>query len=285
MSTAYHPQTDGQTERFNRVLEEALRSYISPTQDDWDKHLPMIEFTLNNSVSAATGVTPFSLNGLESPRTFAELDLNLRAPKADRTMRALHERIELAKQCMRGAQERNKAYADKGRREVKFQEGDLVLLSTVNLRRGMNGRDKLLPRYVGPFPVAELVNDVAYRLTLPDDYKIHPVFHVSLLKPWRSDGQYQPPAATPAPAFWNRGVAFYTVQCILDHRDREIPAAMPGKRAKAGKPPKPVTEYLVKWEGYGHESNSWEPASIGRDLLVREEINKYLAQASKVTGP
>jgi Chromo (CHRromatin Organisation MOdifier) domain len=277
MSTAYHPQSDGQTERFNRILEEALRSYVSPTQDDWDEHLDMIEFTLNNSVSSVTGQTPFALNGLSMPRTFIDLAIPLAAPKAQRTVEALRERIKRAKECMRVAQERSKAYADRSRRELTFQVGDYVLLSTVNLRRGMEGCDKLLPRYEGPFRVEALVGTVAYKLELPADYKVHPVFHVSLLKSWKGKVDEAEEAA-PAPAYFNRGEPFYTLERIVDHRDRPIPAAAPGKRSKAGKTPRPVREYLVKWLGYGHESNSWEPASIARKPEIREEVNKYFAE-------
>ena len=82
MSTAFHPQTDGQTERMNRLLEETLRHYIGPSHDDWDSHLSLIEFAINNSRQESIGTTPFMLNGGRQPRTPADLHLPSNVPRA-----------------------------------------------------------------------------------------------------------------------------------------------------------------------------------------------------------
>jgi hypothetical protein len=103
MSSAYHAQTDGQTERMNRLLEETIRHYVSPTQDDWDRHLPFVEFAINNSVNESIGTTPFRLNNVFEPRVPAEVGFSekSRCPSAANYAQEMHERITRAKQCIR----------------------------------------------------------------------------------------------------------------------------------------------------------------------------------------
>ena len=272
-STAFHPQTDGQTERMNRVLEEALRSYIGPKQDDWDEHLPLIEFAVNSSKQASTGYTPFALNGLTDPRVPANLFLAPNVPKAERTLEALHARLAHARQQLQAAQQRDSAYANNKRRDVTFAIGDKVLLSTKNIRQHMKGPDKLQMRYIGPFRIAEKIGSVSYKLELPLGMKMHPVFHVSLLKQWNEAGGHQPPAPT---QFTLDGEPYYTVEKVLDHKDHPIhPRSQKLQRM-----------YLIKWEGYAHTDNSWEPDVVLReDSLVEQMIEEYLESLAKPKRP
>jgi hypothetical protein len=145
-----------------------------------------------------------------------------------------------AKKFMEQAQQRQKAYANARRREEKFEVGDKVLLSTRNVRLKAMGTPKLMPLWIGPFNVQAKVGTVAYRLELPHSLKIHPVFHVSILKPYREDGRVQPP---PPPLEVDDEGEIFEVEEVLKDRQRK------GKRK----------EYLVRWAGYGPEHNTWEP--------------------------
>ena len=146
------------------------------------------------------------------------------------------------KGTLQAAQQRQKAYADLSRREVHYEVGQQVLLSTRNLTLKMIGSAKLMPKYVGPFTVIQKINPVAYKLKLPPCMKIHNVFHVSLLKEYREDGSVKPP---PPPSLID-DVLEYEVERVLCHRTRKI-----GRSVK--------TEFLIKWLGYGAEHNTWEP--------------------------
>ena len=261
MSTAFHPQTDGQTERMNRVLEETLRHYISPIQDDWDEHLTLIEFAINNSKQRSTGVTPFHLNGAKQPRVPVDLHLKSKVPAADQYQKVMRERLICAKKCLMAAQERQKKDADHNRRPVRFEVGQKVLLSTRNIELKTPGSKKLMPRYIGPYSVVANVGATAVKLELPPSSRIHPVFHVSLVKPYKDNGTRQPP--TPLII---EGEPYYMVEAIVDHQDISV-------RGRGGKTRR---EFLVKWEGYYSRHNTWEPeASLRHSLPLAEAIEEY----------
>lgn len=243
MSTAYHPQTDGQTERVNRVLEDMLRHFVAPSQDDWDEHLACAEFAINNATHVSTGYSPFELNYGRSPRLPLSLEKESNVPAVNEFIRTNQRRITEARASHRIATQRQKQFADLGRRDVQFNPDDWVLLSSKNLHFKV-GTPKLLPRWVGPFQVVRAVGKQAYELNLPARWRIHDTFHVSQLEPYRTDGSVQPPP----PAELLDGEVEYEVQSIRDHR-----AVKSGKRTSF--------EYLVAWRGCGPESDSWEPES------------------------
>ena len=168
MSTAYHPQSDvnGQTERANRTLEEMLRQYVSPLHDDWDEHLDMAEFAINDAWQESVQETPFMLNYGQHPCNFLSLQTHSHVPAAAEFTENMHCGTERAKELLQRAQERQKAYADKGRREVTYEAGDKLLLDTKNVRNRSPGVPKLMPRRVGPYRVLERVGHVAYRLNI-----------------------------------------------------------------------------------------------------------------------
>ena len=168
MSSAYHPQTDGQTERMNRTLEDVLRHYIGPFQSNWEELLPMAEFSINNSLSEVTGATPFLLNYGQHPDTPLTVVLRRRHLEVNRFIGQWTERIQQAKACILAAQSRQKLWADQKRRDDRFVVDDRVLLSVKHFRLPKGRSAKLSPRYVGPFRVSKVVSDTAYALELPE---------------------------------------------------------------------------------------------------------------------
>ena len=192
LSTAYHPQTDGQTERVNHVLVDMLRHYVSPQQDDWDEKLDMAEFAINIAHHESIGTSPFMLNYGYEPHLPVSLMSTNAVPAARDYIRSMSRQIMQARACRRGATARQKRYYDKGRVHVEFQPNDCVLLNSKNLKFKV-GMPKLLPRYVGPFQINKRVGEVAYELNIPQRWRIHDVFHVSVLEPYYKDGNYQPP--------------------------------------------------------------------------------------------
>jgi hypothetical protein len=236
-STAFHPQTDGQTERQNRTLEEMLRHYVAPNHTDWDQHLPLIEFAVNNAMQLATKETPFFLYTGMHPLTPLTGLRDVEHPEARAITTDWQTRVHNVTARLQAAQNRMKTLHDQGRREVTFAVGQEVLLNSKNINIQHSGSRKLLPRYIGPFKVTKQIGPVAYRLQLPPNMKCHNVFHVSLLHAYRRSGRYQPP---PPPLIID-GEYEYEVAKILKHR---------GTRRK---------QYLVAWKNYTAEHNTWEP--------------------------
>jgi hypothetical protein len=263
LSTAYHPQTGGQHERVNRVLEEMLRHYVSVNHLDWPKHLALTEFAINNAKSRSTGMTPFEANQGWHPRTplgeeVHRQQLSDQVPAALAFVQNWQERLGVAKRAMQSAQDRQKALADQQRRDLTFHLGDEVMLSTKNitLQKG-TGVKKLMPQWLGPFRVERVVSPLAYRLELPPSMKMHPVFHVSLLKPYHPSGRVQPPP--PPLLLTSEDGEIFHVEAILDHRRKK-------HRGRYR------NEYLVSWKGYGPEHNLWEPEENlqGSKNLIKE---------------
>ena len=251
MSTAYHPQTDGQTERANRTLEEMLRSYVNITQSDWDEHLSVLEMAYNNSKQISTGFSPFYLNTGQEIQM--PLDLALGAARACKNPEAadriaeLHKNLQSAKDNIRKAQQRQGHYVDQHRRDIIFKVDDQVLLSTEHLKLlGDNRSIKFANRFIGPFKIKRVVGNNAYELELPPQMQIHPVLNVSRLLPYR-DGRLSHPHRAqvfnrPAPECRREdGAEVYEVERIL------------AKRGGRG----PRVEYLVEWKGYPLWEASW----------------------------
>jgi hypothetical protein len=134
MSTAYHPETDGQTERANRTLEDMLRAYVNNEQDDWDEHLVSLEIAYNNSVNPSTGCTPYHMNYAQHPNfplnSAFQASQATNNPTAAERIQAFHQQWAQATQRLQHAQQQQKKYADKHRRNVELKVGDQVLLST-----------------------------------------------------------------------------------------------------------------------------------------------------------
>ncbi|KAK8976607.1 hypothetical protein V6N11_057207 [Hibiscus sabdariffa] len=190
-STAFHPQTDGQSERVIQILEDMLRGCVIDFRGSWEDFLPLAEFAYNNSYQASIRMAPYeALYGRKcrTPICWTELyDRNILGPdliqQTEKTVRLIRDRLK-------EAFDRQKSYADRRRKDIEFAVGDQVFLKVSPwkkvLRFGRKG--KLSPRFIGPYRILERVGPVAYRLELPPQLsRIHNVFHVSMLRQYRPD--------------------------------------------------------------------------------------------------
>jgi hypothetical protein len=190
MSTTFCPQTDGQTKRVNLVIQQLLRNYVAADQQDWVDHLELTEFCYNNSEHSAIGSTPFQMVTGKSPivpMTWAAQrqplnDASEEVPMVTQFDEERRRLWEVAKANLEKAHKRYKDFTDKSRRKVKFQEGDEMWLNIKNFRLPEGLSHKFLGPYAGPFKVLEKKLFDTYKLKLPKNLKVHPTFHVSLLK-------------------------------------------------------------------------------------------------------
>ena len=184
MSTSFHPQTDGQTERTNQVIEAYLRSYISHEMDDWVDLLPMAEYAYNNTVTSATGMTPFFANYGWHPGTVNPGKAEVSNPASEAYAHWARKSIETNRQMLEAARERMVKYGNRKRTEShKYRVGDMVLLSARTLRTKRPSK-KFDHKFHGPFQIEKVVTPAAMRLTLPRKWRTHPTFHVSELEPY-----------------------------------------------------------------------------------------------------
>ncbi|KAL6312880.1 hypothetical protein AAG906_022641 [Vitis piasezkii] len=191
LSSAFHPQTDGQSERVIQILEDMLRACVMDFKGNWVEHLPLIEFAYNNSFQSSIGMAPYeALYGrpCRSPMCWMESgEASLIGPEL---VQETTDKIRVIRDRLLAAQSRQKSYADHRRRPLEFRIGDHVFLR-VTPRKGVfrfGKRGKLAPRYVGPFEILEKIGEVAYRLALPPQLSgIHDVFHVSMLRKYEPD--------------------------------------------------------------------------------------------------
>lgn len=260
LSTAFHPQSDGQTENLNQTLEQYLRCYCNYQQDDWATKLAMAEFVYNSSEHSTIAMTPFYAcygfhpkfnvavegNGPEgeaAPNRSRIPD----APRAQQRLDVLKQERERLSARWQKAIASQKKYHDRKTLDVKFKKGQQVMLRAKHLRQ-LRPNHKLADRYMGPFEVLEVIGEhqQAYRLALPSTWKNHPVFHISLLEPsYPRDGvQYT------LPAIEVEGDLEWEVESVVDHRDRVV-----------GRSKVPRREYLVKWKSYPVAENTWEPSA------------------------
>ncbi|KAF8753927.1 hypothetical protein RHS01_06729 [Rhizoctonia solani] len=262
-SLAYHPQSDGQTERVNPTVKHFLRAYSGINQKDWVKWLPMAEFAYNNAVHSSTGKSPFkALYGWEPSLTPSNVPTDV--PEADdlaTQMEAQWQEIEAALR-----QSKTRMTAGEIGEPLTFEIGEEAWLDAKNVKLKTLS-PKLTEQRLGPFKVTEKISDRAYRLELPPSMRIHNVFYVGLLSKVKRDKKR---------AFENRpppitidGEEEYEVEGITNAEERN------GKWF-----------FRVKWKGYGLEENTWEPRenlkNAGKILKkYEEEIRKKALGAAK----
>ena len=257
MSTAYHPQTDGQSERTIQTLEDMLRACVIDFGKAWDTHLQLIEFSYNNSYHTSIKAAPFeALYGRKcrSPLCWAELGDTQLAPgqATDNTLtgpeiiRETTEKIVQIRERLKASRDRQKSYADNRRKPLEFQVGDRVMLK-VSPWKGMirfGKRGKLNPRYIGPFEILARIGPVAYRLLLPKELSnVHPTFHVSNLKKCLTDETLVIP--------WDEIVVnenLHFVEEPVEIMDREV------KRTKQSR----IPIVKVRWSAKRGPEFTWE---------------------------
>jgi hypothetical protein len=281
LSTAHHPQSDGQSEREIQTLITALRSYVNTMGNDWDEYLPALELAFNSKQQASTGAAPFTL----VYGTVARLPIDCALDDArPASLPAVGERAERMKQAFdlarsqaERAQAKQKRLADRYRRLLQLKAGDQVLLATEGLQL-RSGTHKLTGRFIGPFRVVGSVNDNAVTLDLPPLLgALHSTFNISRLKQYR-DGRsafpgrpqrlHQPPAVEKD----TNGVAEYEVDSVVAQRGS-------GSRR----------ELLIRWKGYGPEHDEWQarselmrtaPVRVAEYDALQQGISPHAARAA-----
>ena len=191
LSTAYHPQTDGQSERTIQTLEDMLRACVIDFGGNWDEHLPLIEFAYNNSYHSTIKTAPSeALYGRRCRSPVCWTDMGRSPLAGPEIIEETTNKIIQIKERLKTSRDRQKSYADNRRKHLEFQVGDRVFLK-VSPWKGVirfGKRGKLNPRYIGPFKIIQRIGPVAYRLELPEKLQgIHDTFHVSNLRKCLAD--------------------------------------------------------------------------------------------------
>ncbi|KAL0553952.1 hypothetical protein IC582_007856 [Cucumis melo] len=246
-STTFHPQTDGQTERLNQILEDMLRACVLEFSGSWDSHLHLMEFAYNNSYQATIGLAPFeALYGkcCRSPVCWGEVrEQRMLGPELVQTTNAAIQKIRAR---MLTAQSRQKSYADVRRKNLKFEVGDMVFLKVAPMKGVLRfvKKGKLSPRFVGPFEILELIGPVAYRLALPPSFSaVHDVFHVSMLRRYVADPTHV--------------VDFEPLQVSENLSYEEQPVEILAREVKKLRS-REISLVKVLWQNHGVEEATWE---------------------------
>ena len=269
MSTAFHPQTDRQTECTNRTLEQILRNYVSYKQDNWDQHLTMAEFAYNNAQQTSTKLSPFYMNTGQHPKTPATLNKNSTTVAAvEDFILKMKNLLQVAQDNIAQAQATQAKYANQHRREETFEVGDTVLVSAEHINLPSQAKRptrKFQARYLGPYKVTKIISSTAYEIELPGTLRIHPVFHISKLRQYTESKEEEFPGRIPAPPLpiVVDDHEEFVVEKILDKRVRKI-----GRGTK--------TEYLIKWQNYPEYDATWEPlTNLGNAQQAVQEYEEH----------
>jgi Chromo (CHRromatin Organisation MOdifier) domain len=270
ISTAYHPQTDGQSERTNQWLEQYLRVYGNFQQNNWAMLLPLAQFVHNSWPSDVTKRTPFDLLMGFMPKLWSTKTPST-LPEVERRKEWLQLSRDRAQEANQKAQsmvmKRNKQ--QRGHKAYKpYEEGDCVWLDGKNLHTS-HPVAKLAPKHWGPFKVINVINPVSFHLEIPPQWKqkkVHPVFHASLLLPYKETEEHGANYPEPPPDLVE-GEEEYEVEDILGSRRH-------GCRKKL--------QYLLKWKGYSHAHDSWEPADQVHAPQLVDKFHQETPESAQV---
>ena len=238
MSTAYHPQTNGGTERMNQEIEAYLRAFCVNQPETWTEYLLDIEFMHNQRTAQHRNASPFYLMMGYNSRAIPTVQTQTAIPAVEERLENLQKVRLKAMAAHELARQRMAERITKG--FTPFKKGQKVWLEAKNLRF-ITDHKKLAMKRQGPFAITDVLGPLTYRLKLPDQWKIHPVFHATLLTPYHENDIHGPNYTYPAP------------EIIGDNDEWEVEAII-GHRRKHGK-----MTYQVKWKGYPTSENSWEP--------------------------
>lgn len=249
LSTPYHPRTDGQTERVNQNLEQYIRIFCNYEQNDWAEHLAHAEFTYNNSAHSATKVSPFYANYGFNPVFEPTVTPEFKSPSAQELLENIKRVQKEARSALVIAAERMKRHFDRRVQELpKIPIGSKVYISAKNIRTTRPAK-KFAAKWHGPFRVIRKIGLDNYQIELPSEWKIHNVFHSSLLRPSKPDqiaGRRQQTIVQPQilpPILAEEDPDGYLVEEVIRSRRNQ----------------KGSIEYQVKWKGY--KTPSWMPAT------------------------
>ena len=260
LSTAFHPQTDGQTERQNQTLEHYLRTFCNEEQGNWAELLPHAEFAYNRSLNATIGVSPFfALMGYQPDVEYVQGDApEGGVPIAAERVKLLQDTREKCSERWRAARATQERYYNQKHAPMSFNVGDWVMLSTKNLKQKRPSK-KLSHKFLGPFRIRDIIGQQAYRLWLPAQYKrIHDVFHVSLLEPYRrspnddASSEYQGP------------------ELVEDEEQWLVEGILAKRKAKGH------TWYKVRWKGWTSDYDQW---------VMRDDIDEGIVRKFEATAP
>ena len=222
LSMAYHPETDGQTERTNQELEQYLRMYVNHRQNNWAKWLATVEFAFNNKVHTATKSSLFQVNYGRELRMGFDIRKKRKNEKAEEFAREMKKRHEKARAALVKSQEEMKRQADRNRKEAEeYRVGDKVLISTKDFSMELMKRamKKLTEKFIGPYVVRKIVSENAVELELPAALRVHPVVNVRRLV--KHQEQVEGQKKIPPPPIEVDSEKEYEVEEILDRQERQ----------------------------------------------------------------
>ena len=240
MTTAFHPQADGSTERYNQEIEAYISIYCANNPRTWSMKTAIMEFTHNDRRHADRKKTPFELIMGLSPIAIPMTFFHSKYPEAEERIRNLQKDREEAIAAHELARQRMITRTRNGFKP--FKKGQMVWLDSRNLKTGYTSK-KIAPKREGPFQIKEVLGPLTYRLELPMRWKIHNVFHATLLMPYTENEEHGPNFNRPPPDLID-GEEEYEVETIINH-----------KRHGRG------YLYLTKWAGYPDSENSWQTAT------------------------
>jgi hypothetical protein len=272
ISTAYHPQTDGQTERTNQTLESIIRHYVHWNESTWHNHLAIVEFAYNNATSTATKYSPFQLMYGDNPQAPVDVLFNKCSnPTVSNWLVQIQTSLVQARDNIRRATDVYTQRVNYSRLDITFKEGEMVLLNTDNLSlQAPDVSRRFVPKYIGPFKVTKVISPVAYQLELPETMRCHPVFHIDRLQPYHESDNSEfpgrehasrplPPVEAPAPE--------YEVAAVVDRCWRET--GKPGtKQYKCWR------EWLVQWKHIDQQTWEKQAAFVNKNT-VNEVFQQY----------
>ena len=256
LSTTFHPCTDGQTEHMNTWIKQYLCPWTSGKPNAWSQLLPVVEFAHNSWKYDIAHKSPHELLiGIKPQVILKHLESSI--PAAEQCLRLLDNTRQSAQKLLQHVQNRKD-----NRQLMEIKEGNQVWLEGHNL--AIAGNHKLSPKHYGPFTVTQMISPMAMCLDLPKSMKIHNVFHMDLLLPYKETEQYGTPFTRPPPII--DGKEEYEIENILDARHH-------GRGHKL--------QYLVHWKGYPHSNDSWIDH---KDLHAPDLLKEFYTSNSATAG-